>query len=121
MPSTRILIADDHSVVRTAIAHMLDSQPDLQVVGEARDGQEAVEQALELTPDVLLMDISMPRLNGIEAARRIHAILPDVRIIGLSMHDEREVIDRMRQAGAVAFVIKSAAADELISAIRAAG
>jgi two-component system response regulator NreC len=118
MAALRILIADDHAVIRTALAQMLDGEPDLQVVGEAGDGVQAVERAIELNPDLLLMDVTMPAMNGIEATRRIAELCPNVRIIGLSMHDDEAVISRMRAAGAVGFITKSAPIDELLDTIR---
>ena len=118
MSGLRIVIVDDHAVIRTALAQMLDGEPDLQVVGEAGDGVQAVEKAVELSPDLLLMDVTMPRMNGIEATRRISELCPDVRVIGLSMHDDEAVISRMRDAGAVGFITKSAPIGELLDAIR---
>lgn len=117
----RILIADDHSVVRQAIALMLSGHSDFEIVGQARDGQDAIEQVHSAMPDVVLMDINMPRLNGLEATEWIHATHPKIRVIGLSMHHDPEMIQKMRDSGAVSFVTKSAPPEELIAAIRAAG
>jgi PAS domain S-box-containing protein len=115
----RILLADDHEIVRDGLVRLLRMQPDLAVVGEAGDGQAAIEQARLLLPDVILMDVSMPRVNGLEATRCITAELASTRIIGLSMHSETDMGDEMRQAGAAAFVSKSAPPDDLLAAIRA--
>ncbi len=117
----RLLLADDHAVVREALGLLLAQEPDIQIVGEAADGQEAVEMASQLQPDIILMDISMPRLNGIEATRAIRRDYPDIRIIGLSMFEEPERSQALREAGAVAFVTKSGISSDLIAAIRAAG
>jgi PAS domain S-box-containing protein len=113
----RVLLADDHPMLRKGLAEMLLEQPDLDLIGEASDGQEAVEMALQLHPDVVLMDVSMPRMDGIEATRRIKEAAPGIRIIGLSMH-ERDDMDRtMRNAGASDYLVKTAAAEELIGSI----
>ena len=114
----RVLIADDHSLVREALANMLSDHEGIIVIGQASDGQAAVEQVEELQPDVVLMDVSMPRLNGIDAARQIAQRWPDVAIIGLSMHEDQQVADKMLKAGATAYVCKSGDPEELIEAIR---
>lgn len=114
----RILLADDHAVIRVGLARLLSQEPDLQVVGQAADGQEAVAMADTHRPDVILMDVRMPGLDGIHASRVIHAAHPDIRIIALSMYDEAEHRQAMRAAGAVAFVSKSGASAELLAAIR---
>jgi len=97
---------------------MLNLHADVEMVGEAADGQEAVEKTREFQPDVILMDISMPRLDGIEATRIIHAEFPHTRIIGLSMHDKQDQAARMLEAGASAYCTKDGATDMLLSAIR---
>jgi CheY-like chemotaxis protein len=117
----RVLLADDHAVVRRGLSQMLENEPDLEVVGEAADGREAVEMARALLPDVIVMDVSMPRLNGVEATRIIANESPDVRIIGLSMFEEAERAQAMRDAGAVRYMTKSRAAEDLIAAIREHG
>ena len=119
--SRRILVVDDHALVRRGLVTMLRKEPDLLVVGEATNGQEAVERNRALIPDVILMDIGMPVLNGIDATRAIHAEYPAVRVIGLSMFEESEQSEAMRAAGAVAYVSKSDAAEALLAAIRGAG
>lgn len=113
----RVLLADDHPVLRKGLADLLREQNRIEVVGEARDGQEATELALQIHPDVVLMDITMPRLTGIEATRSITARQPAVRVIGLSMHEDEDMARAMCEAGAVAYVNKSEAADKLIAAV----
>ncbi len=119
--SIRVLLADDHAVLRAGLARLLALEPDLEVVGQAADGREAVELADRHRPEVILMDVSMPRLDGIGATRAIRASHPEIRVIGLSMYDESEYEQAMRAAGAVAFISKNAAATNLLSTIRAAG
>ena len=113
----RILIADDHRIVRAGLAGLLGSRPELDVVGLASDGEEAVEFAGRLRPDVVVMDVTMPRLNGIEATRVLQRNCPSIRIVGLSMHDSPEMADAMREAGAAAYVTKGGPPEELIAAI----
>jgi CheY-like chemotaxis protein len=115
----RVLLADDHNLVRDGVARLVKREPGLEIVGEARDGQEAVELARALSPDVVLMDISMPNLNGIDATRIIHQERPSIRVIGLSMYDDPVPVQAMRSAGAVDFKNKGCAAADLIAAIRA--
>jgi PAS domain S-box-containing protein len=114
----RVLLADDHNLVRDGIARLVKREPGLEIVGEARDGREAVELARALAPDVVLMDISMPNLNGIDATRIIHQERPSIRVIGLSMYDDPMPVQAMRSAGAVDFKNKGCAAADLIAAIR---
>ena len=115
----RVLLADDHAVLRAGMTSLLNDEPDIEVVGEACDGQMAVELALDLQPDVILMDVTMPRLNGIEATRRIIARLPYARIIGLSMHEQESMGAAMRNAGAKAYLTKDGRCETLMEAIRA--
>jgi len=114
----RILLADDHAVMRQGLAASLSQEPDIVIVGEAVDGKMAVERARSLQPDVILMDISMPQLGGIEATREIHLQLPKVRVIALSMFEEDDFAHAMLEAGAVAYLSKSCSMDALTSTIR---
>ena len=116
--SIRILLADDHTIVLQGLSRFLQTQDGLEVVGQAKDGQSTVDLARELTPDVVVMDISMPGLNGIEASRLIHQESPNIRIIGLSMHSSRRFVKEMREAGASGYLLKDCDFDELIEAIR---
>ena len=116
----RVVIADDHSVVRTALARVLDDEPDIEVVGEAMDGREAIWLADELEPDVVVMDVGMAPVSGTEATRTIRASHPDVRVIGLSMHEGVWMSRAMMQAGAIAHVEKAAPLSTLIAEIRGA-
>ncbi len=113
----RVLFVDDHEVMRQGLIRLLAAQPDIEAAGEARDGREAVEKALGLKPDVILMDVSMPEMDGIEATRRIKNELPDVRVIGLSMFEDEHISRVMREAGAEAFVTKTASSADLLKAI----
>lgn len=113
----RVLLADDHPLLRKGLAEMLLEQPGLDLIGEAGDGQEALEMALQLRPDVVLMDVSMPRMDGIEATRRIKEAVPEICIIGLSMHQQDDMDSTMRNAGASDYLVKTAATEELIDSI----
>ncbi len=113
----RILIADDHQIVRCAIAELLSAQKGLRVVGHAANGREAVQKAWELLPDVVLMDVRMPVMDGLEATRRITSELPGTVIIGLSAHEDKDMTQKMQDAGALAFVNKNAPPEELLEAL----
>jgi CheY-like chemotaxis protein len=115
----RVLLADDHDMVREGLASILSEESDIELVGEASDGQEAVQLAMRTQPDVVVIDVAMPRLNGIEATRRILAALPQARVIGLSMHQREDMELAMREAGAVAYLPKGDTTDSLINTIRA--
>jgi PAS domain S-box-containing protein len=114
----RILLVDDHAIMREGLARLLGNEPGFEIVGQAEDGYAAIQAAERLRPDIVLMDISMPRLNGIDAARIIHRDHPDIRIIGLSLYQEDEQAEEMVAAGAARYISKSGPADELKSAIR---
>jgi signal transduction histidine kinase len=114
----RVLVADDHALFRDGLARMLMKESDLKVIGLAKDGQEAIELAQKLTPDVILMDISMPGVNGIEATRAIKHERPDIRIIGLSMYEDQERAQAIKEAGATDYKTKGCEASELVAAIR---
>ncbi len=115
----RILIADDHEVARGGIRALLESHPGWEVCGEARDGREAVELSNSLNPDLILLDIGMPNLNGLEAARQILAASPDVPILILTMHDSDQVVREVLRAGARGFLLKSDAGRDLVAAVDA--
>ena len=114
----RALLADDHALMREGLRALLDATSDIEVVGEVRTGREAERQVVLLNPDVVLMDIAMPDLNGIEAARLIHAKSPAVRIMMLSMHATAEYVYRAFEAGACGYLLKEVAAEEVITAVR---
>jgi PAS domain S-box-containing protein len=114
----RVLLADDHKMLRDGLAGLLREQPDIEVVSEASDGEMAVELARQLRPDVIIMDVTMPRMNGVEATRRIHQEFPEIKIIGLSMHEKEDMAKAMREAGAVNYVTKGAPSEILTAAIR---
>lgn len=118
MSSIRILLADDHVVMRRGLRLLLETQPGFSVVAEASDGREAVEQAQATAPDVAVLDIAMPNLNGVDAAQRIHAVLPGVSIVILSMHADEAYVLRALRAGAKGYLLKDSAEGDLIEAIR---
>jgi two-component system response regulator NreC len=114
----RVLIADDHTVVRSGVRLLLETEPDIVVVGEARDGNEAVALTESLQPDVILMDIAMPELDGLQATRQIKAAWPQINILGLTMHRTDEYFFEMLKAGASGYVLKGADTSDLINAVR---
>ncbi len=116
---TRILLADDHTVVRKGIRMILSAQPDLEVVAEAKNGLEAVSEAERTLPDVVIMDVNMESLNGIEAARRIAEVSPRTRVLALSMHRDAVYVREMLRAGAKGYLVKDADDDALLDAVRA--
>ncbi len=119
MSKIRVLIADDHALVREGIAALLRLSGDIEVVGEASDGIEAVERAKKDNPDVVLMDIGMPRLGGLEATLEIKKTVPNLKIIVLTQYDDREYIARFLKAGITGYLLKKAVGSELVNAIRA--
>jgi DNA-binding NarL/FixJ family response regulator len=117
----KILVADDHGIVRAGIRLLLERQSDLEVVAEASDGVEAVEQALAVRPDLCILDVGMPRLTGLQAAREIRSHLPNARVLMLSMHDDEHYLFEALKAGASGYVLKREADQDLVGAIRAVG
>jgi two-component system response regulator NreC len=118
MDKIRVLIADDHTILRDGIRSLLEDEPDMQVIGEAEDGISAVKMACQLEPDVVLMDIAMPLLNGLEATRQIKRSAPQVRVLVLTMHENEEYIRQVLASGAMGYILKDAAARDLLGAIR---
>ena len=115
----RVLLADDHAILRRGVRMLIGSQPDMEVVGEAKTGREAIEEARRLKPDVVVMDISMSDLNGIEGTRQICAELPYTKVIGLSMHKDSVYVREILRAGARGYLLKDSDDEDLIRAIRA--
>ncbi|ODS32194.1 MAG: DNA-binding response regulator [Candidatus Scalindua rubra] len=120
MPKTRVLLADDHTIVRQGLRALLDSQEDIQVVGEAEDGRQAIENVKQLVPDIVVIDITMPSLNGIEATRQIKKLNPEIMVLVLTVHINEEYIYQVFQAGASGYLLKESAVSDLVSAINVA-
>lgn len=118
-PVIRVMLADDHPVLRGGLRQLIESQSDMCVVGEAANGDDAWRAAADLAPDVLVMDLSMPVIDGIEATRRVRRDLPSVRVLALTAHEERQYLNQLLRAGASGYVLKRAAAEDLLRAIRA--
>lgn len=116
----RILVVDDHALVREGVKSLLQSIPQIRVIGEAEDGIGAIDQARKLRPDVVLMDIGMPRMTGVEATRHIREELPSVQVVALTIHDSEEYLFQMLRAGATGYVLKKAHPSEMLAAIEAA-
>ncbi len=114
----RLILVDDHDVVRTGLKTFLEKQPGIQVIGEAGNGDQAIAIAKELDPDVIVMDITMPGMDGLEATRRIKGFCPDCRVLALTVHEDKQYFFEMLAAGASGYITKQAAADELVAAIR---
>ena len=120
MSEIRLLLVDDHEVVRTGIRMLLESQSDIKILGEASTGAEAIQMAREFRPDVVVMDITLPDITGIEATRRLKDRQPEIAVVALTIHEDEQYFFEMLQAGASGYVPKRAAPEDLISAIRAA-
>ena len=116
--STRILLADDHQMVREGIRSLLEKESDIEIIGEAQEGREAVHLVWKLQPDVVLMDITMPNLNGVEATKQIISEYPNIKIIALSMHFSRIFVLNMLKAGALGYILKGDSSEELIEGVR---
>ncbi len=119
MTKIRVLVADDHTIVREGVRILLEAQPDIEVVSEAADGEEALARVRELQPDIVLIDIAMPKLNGMEATRAIKRDFPNVQIIVLTMYESDEYFFQVLNAGASGYILKKAASGDLLTAIRA--
>jgi DNA-binding NarL/FixJ family response regulator len=119
MATLRILLVDDHAVVREGLKRLIAEQPDIEVVGEASDGHEAIEHVKTLRPDVVMMDVSMPRLSGVEATRELKGICPATRILALTVHEDEAYVREFLKAGAAGYLLKRAPTEELVRAIRA--
>jgi DNA-binding NarL/FixJ family response regulator len=117
----RVLVADDHGIVRSGVKLLLDRQPDMEVIAEAEDGVEAVEQVIQHRPDVAILDVSMPRMTGLQATHEIKLQAPDTQVLILSMHDDERYLFEALRAGAAGYVLKRAADEDLVNAVRAAG
>lgn len=119
MNTVRILIAEDHTIVRKGLCSLLKNEKDIDVIGEAENGKEAIKQVEELNPDVVVMDISMPLLNGLDATRQIKKRFPEVKVLVLTVHSNEEYISEILKAGASGYIVKKAAPEELVAAIHA--
>ncbi len=114
----RILLVDDHTIVRDGLKALIASETDMEVIGEAADGPTAVQMALDHGPDVVIMDLSLPELNGVDATRRITRERPDIRVVALSMHDDAATVDKALRAGARGYVLKGSSIEDVVQAIR---
>ncbi len=114
----RVLLADDHMIVREGLKTLINGQPDMQVVGEAVNGREALKCAIELSPDLVVMDISMPEMNGVEATERLRKECPQIKIIALTIYEDISYLRQLLKAGASGYVIKRAVVEELVHAVR---
>lgn len=118
MPKLRVFLADDHAVVREGLKALINAQPGMEVVGEAADGQTACVKAEEIRPDVVIMDVSMPELNGVQATRKLHGLYPRVKVLALTVHEERSYLRDLIEAGASGYVLKRSAAEDLVHAVQ---
>jgi DNA-binding NarL/FixJ family response regulator len=114
----RVIVADDHSVVRKGIKDHLGAEPDIQVIGEAEDGREAVRLAIALQPDVMIMDVAMPHVNGVEATRQLRRVVPSVKVLVLSGYDDAPYVDGLLDAGASGYLLKTASLQAIAQAVR---
>jgi two-component system response regulator NreC len=117
MKKLRILLADDHKMVREGLRLLIDGQADMRVVGEAANGREVMNQAHELKPDVVVMDLSMPELNGLQATERLKAEMPDIKVVAITANEDESYLRQLCKVGAVGYVLKRSAGDELVKAI----
>jgi len=117
--SIKVLLVDDHAIIREGLRSLLERQPEMEVIADTDDGRKAIELVQELLPNIVIMDISMPGLNGIEATRQITAEFPDVKVIALSIHSKRRFVADMLSAGATGYILKECLFDELVQAIKA--
>jgi DNA-binding NarL/FixJ family response regulator len=117
--SIQVLLVDDHAIIREGLRSLLDKQPELEVIADTDDGRKAIELVRELLPDIVIMDITMPGLNGIEATRQITAEFPQVKVIALSIYSKRRFVADMLSAGATGYILKECLFDELVQAIKA--
>lgn len=120
MDKIRLLLVDDHAVIRTGLRMLLESQHDLEIVGEAADGRQSLQMCAELNPDIVVMDITLPDMSGIEATRAIKRLYPNIAVVALTIHEDEQYFFEMLQAGAAGYVPKRAAPEDLIYAIHAA-
>ena len=118
MTKLRIFLADDHAIVREGLKALVNAQPDMEVIGEAADGRTAWEKAKDCQPDIVIMDLSMPQLNGAQATERLKQACPQVKVLALTVHEDKGYVHQLLQAGASGYVLKLAAAEELVHAIR---
>ena len=117
--SIKVLLVDDHAIIREGLRSLLERQPEMEVIADTDDGRKSIELVRELLPDIVIMDITMPGLNGIEATRQIIAEFPDVKVIALSIHSKRRYVADMLSAGATGYILKECLFDELVQAIKA--
>ncbi len=117
MKKLHILLADDHKMVREGLRLLIDSQPDMRVIGEAANGREVMQKAHELKPDVVVMDLSMPELNGLQATERLKAELPEIKVVAMTANEDESYLRQLCKVGAVGYVLKRSAGDELVKAI----
>jgi two-component system response regulator NreC len=118
MNTIRLMLVDDHDIVRTGLRSFLETQEGIQVVAEADSGREAIQRAEQVYPDLVVMDITMPEMDGLEATRRLKTILPDCKVLALTVHEDKQYLFEMLSAGASGYVTKQVAAEELVTAIR---